>query len=93
MCLCAIDAIENRNVITCNISATFLQTLWSKEKYPTYIRFEGEMVKMICEIDKKYEKYKMTTKLGRKLVYGEINRAMYRHLLSDILWYQKLKVI
>lgn len=51
------------------------------------------MVKMICEIDKKYEKYKMTTKLGRKLVYGEINRAMYRHLLSDILWYQKLKVI
>ena len=55
MCSCAIDAIENRKVITCDIPAAFLQTLWPKEKYPTYIRFDGEMVDMICEIDKKYE--------------------------------------
>ena len=34
MCSCAIDAIENRKVITCDIPAAFLQTLWPKEKYP-----------------------------------------------------------
>ena len=91
MCSCAIDAIENRHVITCNIPAAFLQTLWPKEKYPTYIRFDGEMVKMICEIDKKYKKYKIPTKSGRELMYGEMNRAVYGHLLSGILWYNKLK--
>jgi len=91
MCSCAIDAIENRKVITLDIPAAFLQTLWPKEKYPTYIRFDGEMVDMICEIDKKYEQYKCPTKSGRGLMYGEMNRAVYGHMLSSILWYQKLK--
>lgn len=55
MCLCAIDAIENRHVITCNIPAAFLQTAWPREKYPTYIRFDNELVDMICKIEKKYK--------------------------------------
>ena len=46
---------------------------------------------MICEIYKKYKKYEIPTKLGGELMYREMNRAIYRHLLSGILWYQKLK--
>ena len=49
------------------------------------------MVDMICEIDKKYEQYKCPTKSGRGLMYGEMNRAVYGHMLSRILFYQKLK--
>ena len=91
MCLCTINTIENRNVITCNIPAAFIQTLWPKEKYPTYIRFDGEMVKLICEIIEKYKKNNISTKLGRESMYGEMNRAVHGHLFSGILGYQKLK--
>lgn len=52
------------------------------------------MVNIIFEIDEKYkqyEQYKCSTKLGRGLMCGEMNRAVYGHMLSGILWYQKLK--
>lgn len=53
MCAFAINAIEKRKVITCNIPAAFLQTSWLKEEYLNCIHFDGEMVGMICKIDKK----------------------------------------
>ena len=46
---------------------------------------------MICKIDEKDKKYKIPKKLGRELIYREMYRAMYGHLLSGILWYKKLR--
>ena len=51
---CIICAIESRTVITCDIAGTFLQSPWPDDK-PTYIKFTGIMVDMICEIDSKYK--------------------------------------
>ena len=65
MCHCAICAIEGRKVVTADIPAAYIQSDWCKEKYPTYIHFEGEMVKMICKINPKYCDYVKTTKYGK----------------------------
>ena len=56
MCSCTIDAIEGRKVITCDIPRVFLQLDWPKDEFPIYIRFDGSMVNIICEIEPKYKK-------------------------------------
>ena len=45
-----INSIKNRHVVTCNIPGAFLQVKWPKDK-PTYLRFDGIMVNMLCDID------------------------------------------
>ena len=50
MACCAISSIENRHVVTCNIPGAFLQLDWPKDK-PIYLRFDGTMVDILCEIN------------------------------------------
>ena len=42
---CAINAIEGREVVTCDIPGALLQSDWPKDK-PTYLKFDGIMVDM-----------------------------------------------
>ena len=58
---CAMDAMEGRQVVTCNIPGAFLQADWPEDN-DCYLKFEGLMVKMICEIDPNYLKYVLTNK-------------------------------
>ena len=51
-CHCIIAAIERRTVYTFDICTVFLQSPWLEDK-PTYLRFTGLMVDMICKIDPK----------------------------------------
>ena len=60
-----------------------LQSAWLKKKYPTYLKFEGVMVDLILEIDLSlkdkviYEKKR--NRKARRILYGEMNRAVYSH--------------
>ena len=62
---CTMNATEGRQVVTCNIPRAFLQVDWPKDN-DCYLKFEGLMVKMICEIDPSYEKYVLTNKTTSK---------------------------
>ena len=53
---CVMDALDNRKVITMDISGAFLQGDWPQAEHPEYIMFEGIMVEIICEIDLSYYK-------------------------------------
>ena len=76
--------------MTCNIPGAFLQANWPEDN-DCYLKFEGLMVKMICEIDPNYEKYVLTSKTtGKKRLYGKLTKAVYGTLLGTILFYQKL---
>ena len=59
----------------------------AEEKYPTYLKFEGVMVDLILEIDPSLENKVIYEKKGskkeRKILYGEINRAVYGSTLSS----------
>jgi hypothetical protein len=53
MTSCLMDAIEGRRVATCDIPGAFLQADWPADR-DCYLKFEGAMVSMICDIDPKY---------------------------------------
>jgi hypothetical protein len=57
MCSCLIDAIERRYVVVGDIPGAFLQADYPQgDGKECYLKFEGVMVDMICEIRPKYKK-------------------------------------
>ena len=86
--MCAINAIEKQTVVTCDIPGAFLQSEWPKDK-PTYLKFDGIMVDMLIEINPKLKQY-MINRKGYKLMYGQLEKAVYSTLLGAILFYKKL---
>jgi hypothetical protein len=89
MTSCLMDAIEGRKVATCDIPGAFLQADWPEER-DCYLKFEGAMVSMICDIDPKYKDNIVYTKKGRKFIYAKLTKAVYGTLLGAILFYEKL---
>jgi hypothetical protein len=89
MTSCLMDAIEGRKVATCDIPGAFLQADWPAER-DCYLKFEGAMISMICDIDSKYSKNIVRGKNGKKYIYAKLTKAVYGTLLGAILFYKKL---
>jgi hypothetical protein len=85
MTSCLMDAIEERKVATCDIPGAFLQADWPADR-DCYLKFEGAMVSMICDIDPKYNKNIVYGRNGRKYVYAKLTKAVYGTLLGAILF-------
>jgi hypothetical protein len=86
---CQMDAIEGRKVATCDIPGAFLQADWPAD-CDCYLKFEGAMVSMICDIDSNYKKNIVYNKNGKKHIYAKLTKAVYGTLLGAILFYEKL---
>jgi hypothetical protein len=89
MTSCLMDAIEGRKVATCDIPGAFLQADWPSDR-DCYLKFEGAMVSMICDIDPKYKDNIVYGKNGKKYLYAKLTKAVYGTLLGAILFYEKL---
>jgi len=89
MTSCLMDAIERRKVATCDIPGAFLQADWPADR-DCYLKFEGAMVSMICDIDPSYTKNIVYGKNGKKHMYAKLTKAVYGTLLGAILFYEKL---
>jgi hypothetical protein len=87
---CLVDAIEIRAVAICDIPGAFLQADWPQDE-PCYIRFEGIMVDMICQIEPKYIKCIKYGRNKRKWMIGKLRKAIYGTLLGACLFYDKLR--
>ena len=86
----AMDAMEGRQVVTCDIPGAFLQADWPEDNN-CYLKFDGLMVDMICEIDPCYKKYVLINKkTSKKKLYGKLTKAVHGTLLGAILIYKKL---
>jgi hypothetical protein len=75
MTSCLMDAIKGRKVATCDILGAFLQVEWPAER-DCYLKFEGAMVSMICDIDPKYKQNIVYSKNGRKYIYAKLTKAV-----------------
>lgn len=53
---CVMDALDKRQMITVDIPGTFLQGIWPQDEHPRYLKFQGIMVDMLCEINPSYQK-------------------------------------
>ena len=95
MTTCLFDAIETRKVVTCDIPAAYLSAKWPDDVECT-LKFEGAMVKLITEIEPRYEPYVILYNKGtnreRKVLYAKLTKAVYYGtLLGGILFCKKLK--
>ena len=94
---CLIDAVEERCVVVADIPGAFLQADWPDDAPDYYLRFEGVMIDMICQINPGYkDKIKYTNKRDRdgnrkRYLVGKVNKGVYGTLLGAILFYNKLK--
>ena len=69
--------MEGRKFITYNIPDAFLQADWPEDNN-YYLNFEGLMVKMICEIDKKYVLINKTINYAVSLLLLFVLLLLYR---------------
>ena len=76
---CAMNAMEGRQVVTCDILGTFLQADWPKDN-DCYLKFEGLMVNMICEIEPAYKSLFLSTRRQeRRSCMGNLRRLCMVH--------------
>ena len=88
---CVMDAMDERAVITVDIPGAFLQGDWPQDEHPAYIKFEGLMVDMICDIDPScIDKVQWNKQHTRKFLYARLVKAVYGTVLAAIIFYNKL---
>ena len=87
-----IEAQEGQDVATCNIPNTFVQThveVKDKDGNRTIMKIWGVCVDILCEINPIYQDYTVT-KGNQKVLYVHITQAIFRMLVSAMLFYHKL---
>jgi hypothetical protein len=76
----AIDAKENREVVTIDIPGAFLHAMWMNRV----------LAKLVAKTDPKlYQKY-LTNKKGKKVLYLRLQKALYGMMKSALIFYRKL---
>ena len=78
--LCVIDAMEERKMITVDISGAFLQDNWPQDEHPGYIMFKGIMVSMICTIDPSNQDKVIWSNDGKRNSYTTGSSKQYMRL-------------
>ncbi len=83
----AIDAKENREVVTIQIPGAFLHTT---NKDYVVIRMNGTLAEVMAKTDLKlYQKY-LTYEKGKKVLCLSLQKALYGMMKSALLFYRKL---
>ena len=84
----AIDAKEDRYVVTADVEGAYLHADIDKL---VIMVFEGDMVDYMVQANpEKYAPYVHTTKNGKKLLYVELIKALYGCIQSAMLWWKLL---
>ena len=87
-----IKAPEGQDITTCDIPNAFVQTHVDekdKDGNQPIMKIRGVCVDILCEIDPIYWDY-MVTEGNQKVLYVHITQAIYRMLVSAMLFYHKL---
>ena len=81
--LLMIDAYEGRDIATADIAGAFL-----KGNMPDFvlIKLINEEVNIMCNVDIVHKDY-ITFEGNSKVLYMQLNKALYRYIKSAIIWY------
>jgi hypothetical protein len=88
-----IEAMERRDVATCDIPNAFVQTdleEYDKDGHRTIMRIRGPLAEILCEMDPQYADYAVQHSNG-PVLYVHLIKALYGMLVSAMLFYKKLK--
>ena len=79
-----IDGHEKRDVATADVAGAYLK---AKMKDFVLMKFVGDTVELLCELDEKYRKF-VVVENGQKVLYVRLMKALYGCVKSALLWYQ-----
>ncbi len=83
----AIDARENREVVTINIRGAFLHA--TNNDYVA-MRMNGMLAELMAKTDPKLYRKNLTDEKGKKVLYLHLQKALYGMMKSALLFYRKL---
>ncbi|GFH50261.1 hypothetical protein CTEN210_06737 [Chaetoceros tenuissimus] len=81
---CMIDAMEGRHVAVADVVGAYLK---ARMEDFVLMKFTGETVDILCNIDPSYKDY-VTYENGEKVLYVELLKALYGCVQSALLWYE-----
>ena len=82
-----VDAEEERDVVTIDISGAFLQTA---AKLGNFIRFTGAMVDILRQLNPRLFKEYVVLENGKRVLYTEAHKAVYGMVDSAFLFWLEL---
>ena len=82
-----VDAWENRKVAVLDVPGAFMQVDMDEL---VHVRFSGEMVDKLLEIDHELYSGYVTIEGGEKVMYVELLKALYGTLQAAQLFWEKL---
>ena len=86
-----IDAKQQRDVMTIDMSNAFVQTDIPKDKKSIIMKIRGRIIDLLLKID--HDKYKpfVCESEKSKILYVRMKKALYGMLVSSILYYKKFR--
>ena len=90
----AVDAKEDRHVVTCDIPNAFIQTemeKYDKDGQRHVMKIRGPLVDMLVQIAPETYKNFVSYKRGQKILYVQVLKAIYGMLQSALLFYKKIR--
>ena len=82
-----IDANENRDVATADVPGAFLHSDIDEE---TFVVVDGALVDILVKSNNKYAKYIHITSTGKKLVFLQLDKALYGTVMAARLFFDNL---
>ena len=83
---CLIDAMEGREVMTCDIPGAFMQ---SDMDELLHMKSEGEIAVLLIRLNPSYKQF-LTCQHGKTVIYTELNKALYGTLQAALLFWRNL---
>ena len=85
---CIIDALEGREVMTCDIPGAFMQ---SEMDELVHMKLEGQIALLLIRLDPSYKQF-LSYQRGKPDIYTELNKALYGTLQAALLFWRNLSV-
>ena len=83
---CMIDALEGRDVATCDIPGAFMQADIDEE---VHVKFDGELVDLLLQTDPSLAQY-VAVENGKRVLYTILNKALYGTVQASLLFWKRL---
>ena len=85
---CLIDAMEERDVATCDLPGAFMQADIDEE---LFVKFDGELVDLLIKVDPSFAQF-VTQEHGKRVLYTILNKALYGTVQASLLFWKKLSI-
>jgi Reverse transcriptase (RNA-dependent DNA polymerase) len=91
MITAAIEADENRDIMTVDIPNAFVQTEIENKDERVMMKIKGQLAEMLVKIEPEvYENY-LIEEDNEKVIYVQVLKALYGMLQASLLFYKKLR--